>query len=190
MAMVKKNFSPLLLATAFGVVIGLMLAYLFSFSHEHERVTQGTIQSETKTDIIVPPPSEPFLPLKIQMLRENSNLPLLREEKSTEIPAQCTALIEKYTAGNRSASSRKMKSRGDIPELLNQLGLLGEAVEVGVREGDLSQWILSHWRGRKYHLVDPWLEQDQKIYQDISNVRQPTTLPPVLTSYSSPGCAD
>jgi hypothetical protein len=55
---------------------------------------------------------------------------------------------------------------------MNDLGLVGEGVEVGVRDGDFSQWTLTHWRGRKLHLVDPWLAQDSTVYNDVSNVQQ------------------
>ena len=62
-----------------------------------------------------------------------------------------------------------MQGRGDIPNLLNQLGLVGESVEVGVRKGDFSKHILLHWNGTKHHMVDPWEHQDEKLYKDISN---------------------
>jgi len=62
-----------------------------------------------------------------------------------------------------------MESRGELPDMLNDLGLTGEGVEVGVRKGDFSKHILSKWRGRKIHCVDPWEHQDEKLYKDISN---------------------
>ena len=63
----------------------------------------------------------------------------------------------------------KMKDRAAIPALLNDLGLVGESVEVGVRKGDYSKHILENWKGQKHHMVDPWEHQDEKIYKDISN---------------------
>ena len=62
-----------------------------------------------------------------------------------------------------------MKDRAAIPALLNDLGLVGESVEVGVRKGEYSKHILENWKGQKHHMVDPWEHQDEKIYKDISN---------------------
>ena len=64
-----------------------------------------------------------------------------------------------------------MKDRSEIPMYLTKLGLSGEGVEVGVRDGEFSEWVLSHWNGFM-HLVDPWLNQDNTLYTDISNVNQ------------------
>jgi hypothetical protein len=64
---------------------------------------------------------------------------------------------------------KKMKDRAAIPALLNDLGLVGESVEVGVRKGEYSKHILENWKGQKHHMVDPWEHQDEKIYKDISN---------------------
>eukprot|EP00291_Cryptomonas_curvata_P016581 CAMPEP_0172155688 /NCGR_PEP_ID=MMETSP1050-20130122/2769_1 /TAXON_ID=233186 /ORGANISM="Cryptomonas curvata, Strain CCAP979/52" /LENGTH=189 /DNA_ID=CAMNT_0012824623 /DNA_START=176 /DNA_END=742 /DNA_ORIENTATION=+ len=55
---------------------------------------------------------------------------------------------------------------------MNDARLIGEGVEIGVRDGEFSDITLSLWKGSKLHLVDPWLEQDSKIYNDISNVAQ------------------
>jgi hypothetical protein len=82
----------------------------------------------------------------------------------------CAALLAEYGAGNRSVASNRLHVRAEIPNMLNKLGLLGEAVEVGVRDGEHSFWILSHWKGKKLHVVDPWLHQDSKVYNDVSNV--------------------
>jgi hypothetical protein len=68
-----------------------------------------------------------------------------------------------------SVSFRNMKSRGELPTYLNDLGLVGEGVEVGVRNGEHSKHILTFWKGRKLHMVDPWEHQDEKLYLDISN---------------------
>lgn len=86
------------------------------------------------------------------------------------LSSECDAYINQYVAGNRSLASRRLKDRADIPNLLNDMGLLGTAVEVGVRDGDHSFWILSHWKGKMLYMVDPWIEQDSKVYNDISNV--------------------
>ena len=56
--------------------------------------------------------------------------------------------IQLYSSGNRSVCSDWLTSRGEIPTLLNKLGLLGLGVEVGVRDGEFSQWILSNLKGK------------------------------------------
>jgi len=40
--------------------------------------------------------------------------------------------------------------------LLNDMDLLGEAVEIGVFRGKFSAAFLAHWKGHLLHLVDPW----------------------------------
>lgn len=62
-------------------------------------------------------------------------------------------------------------TRHQFPKLLNRLNLLGEAVEVGVYEGDFSSEILSKWKGKLLHCVDPWRYQEDVIF-DNSNVDQ------------------
>ncbi len=39
---------------------------------------------------------------------------------------------------------------------LNELKLTGTAVEIGVYRGDFSAEFLELWKGKQYHLVDPW----------------------------------
>lgn len=68
-----------------------------------------------------------------------------------------------------STAFRNLESRGELPDYLNDLGLVGEGVEVGVRNGEFSKHILSKWKGKKMHMVDPWEHQDEKLYVDISN---------------------
>jgi len=41
-------------------------------------------------------------------------------------------------------------------EMLNERGLIGSAVEVGVYQGRFSHALLTHWRGSMLNLVDPW----------------------------------
>jgi len=67
---------------------------------------------------------------------------------------------------------RQMKSRDEIPAMLNEAGLLGEGVEIGVNEGDFSEHVLGHWKGKKYHLVDPWMHQTMQVYDDVNNKPQ------------------
>ena len=71
-----------------------------------------------------------------------------------------------------SLCHKQLTTRGEIPAYLTALDLMGEGVEIGVRDGDFSQWVLSHWNGIKLHLVDPWVHQDVNLYNDKSNVGQ------------------
>ena len=73
-----------------------------------------------------------------------------------------------------SACHRRMTSRGELPSYLDALGLHGDGVEVGVRDGDFSEHMLANWHGHQgvYHLVDPWRAQDKTLYNDVSNVEQ------------------
>ena len=68
-----------------------------------------------------------------------------------------------------SAAFNKMSSRSELPNLITTLGLLNEGVEVGVRAGEFSKWILGHCSVAMMHMVDPWELQDKKLYHDISN---------------------
>lgn len=71
-----------------------------------------------------------------------------------------------------SNSFRKLKDRAELPKYLNDLGLIGEGIEVGVRNGEHSKHILKFWKGKKLHMCDPWEHQDETLYKDISNREQ------------------
>lgn len=60
-----------------------------------------------------------------------------------------------------------LKNRKDIGILLNELGLVGLGVEIGVAYGENAYNILSHWQGRLI-LVDPWKTQPEDEYIDGS----------------------
>jgi hypothetical protein len=62
--------------------------------------------------------------------------------------------------------------REEIPLLLNSLGLLGAGIELGVRKGDFSEWLLDTWSGEKLFSIDPWQTDAPEQYVDISNVTQ------------------
>lgn len=51
--------------------------------------------------------------------------------------------------------------------LLNNLGLTGQAVEVGVNHAANAAQFLSVWKGRCLHLVDPW--RQLAGYRDVLN---------------------
>lgn len=49
-----------------------------------------------------------------------------------------------------------MSTRNQFGFMLNDAGLLGEAVEVGTHRGDFAKVLLTNWRGKLLHCVDPW----------------------------------
>jgi hypothetical protein len=49
-----------------------------------------------------------------------------------------------------------MKSRQDLPTYLNEKGLVGKGVEVGVLHGVFAKHILTFWGGAKLYCVDAW----------------------------------
>eukprot|EP00294_Goniomonas_avonlea_P011841 CAMPEP_0114567426 /NCGR_PEP_ID=MMETSP0114-20121206/15472_1 /TAXON_ID=31324 /ORGANISM="Goniomonas sp, Strain m" /LENGTH=183 /DNA_ID=CAMNT_0001754009 /DNA_START=42 /DNA_END=591 /DNA_ORIENTATION=+ len=63
----------------------------------------------------------------------------------------------------------RFTSRTDLPILLNELGLVGEGVEVGVFQGTYSLELLSTWRGRRLHLVDVWDSGDTMGYSPAAD---------------------
>jgi Methyltransferase domain len=66
----------------------------------------------------------------------------------------------------------ELASRDELPGLLNAKGLLGVAVEVGVKLGKFSEIILRGWKGRRLISVDPWLEAPRDEYRDVANIDQ------------------
>ena len=66
---------------------------------------------------------------------------------------------------NNDLLLKQVSSRGELIHLLNDLGLNGEAAELGVYRGKYSEEILSIWKppGR-LHLIDIWEEIDNYNY--------------------------
>jgi len=77
---------------------------------------------------------------------------------------------ERIDTGNQAPL--KLERRELLPLLLNDLGLKGVGVEIGVKEGKFSERILRLWEGRVLYSVDPWREFGQNEYIDVSNVPQ------------------
>jgi hypothetical protein len=65
-----------------------------------------------------------------------------------------------------------LPTRTELPVLLNERSLFGCGVEVGVKEGEYSETLLTYWRGRHLISVDPWLTDAPEAYIDIANVPQ------------------
>jgi len=61
-----------------------------------------------------------------------------------------------------------MKSRDDLPELLNSLNLNGVGVEVGSSHGEFADIILKKWQGAKLWLVDSW-----RHFEGVDDINNP-----------------
>ncbi len=73
--------------------------------------------------------------------------------------------------GYRLDRTLRLPVRNEFPHLLNQRGLLGCGVEVGVKRGEFSEQLLDLWRGRHLISVDPWCAGGED-YLDEANVTQ------------------
>jgi len=60
------------------------------------------------------------------------------------------------------------QKRNDFAPYLVSLGLIDNAVEIGVAEGDFSFYLLDRWPGTCYQ-IDPWVHLDAKVYRDFCN---------------------
>jgi methyltransferase family protein len=67
-----------------------------------------------------------------------------------------------------------LANRTSLPGLLNRRGLLGCAVEVGVKAGAFSERLLEDWRGSHLISVDPWTAAPGEDYDNLDNVPQAT----------------
>ncbi len=70
--------------------------------------------------------------------------------------------------GSDQLVSARVRSRLDFGPFLNEQGLMGHGVEVGVLRGEFAAALLDQWRGQVLHLVDPW--KHLPGYQDIHNL--------------------
>jgi len=71
--------------------------------------------------------------------------------------------------------------RGELVEICNQLGLTGNAAEIGVWHGGFSRHNLQKWKGQKYYMIDSWgfrpndkdasgqVSADKNIQDDAAN---------------------
>lgn len=57
-----------------------------------------------------------------------------------------------------SSTLKYVPTRYELPHVLNERGLTGTAVEVGVFAGNFSDHILTYWKGNKLFSVDTWDE--------------------------------
>jgi len=49
---------------------------------------------------------------------------------------------------------------------LNEMGLTGEMAEIGCAFGGFARIVLPQWKGKVYHMIDPWIAQDAKVYKE------------------------
>ncbi len=78
-----------------------------------------------------------------------------KEEGHDEPASAKKAASSAYGAGrggkdatNYSLCHKTLTGRGDLPAYLNELGLVGQAVEIGVRRGHFSSHMLKNWKGK------------------------------------------
>ncbi len=57
-------------------------------------------------------------------------------------------------------------NRTELPQFLNENGLTGSMVEIGVAFGGFAKEVLSTWKGRAYFMVDPWENQPKEVYKE------------------------
>ena len=65
-----------------------------------------------------------------------------------------------------------IRTRAELPLILNRRGLTGEGVEVGVWKGEFSNFLLGAWKGTKLYSVDPWKNFEPEVYIDDMNMSQ------------------
>lgn len=58
-------------------------------------------------------------------------------------------------------------NRADAGLLLNDLGLIGEGVEIGVDTALWSTELLSKWKGKRIYGIDCYMQQPKEIYYEI-----------------------
>ena len=58
--------------------------------------------------------------------------------------------------------------RRELGQFLNDAGLLGTGVEVGVADGQFAREILRTWQGKRLVLVDCWQPQAHTVYCNIT----------------------
>lgn len=59
-----------------------------------------------------------------------------------------------------------LQRRDSLGYWLNDQGLLGTGVEIGCMFGAFARQVLTHWKGKKYFMVDPWIQQDPTVYRE------------------------
>jgi len=117
----------------------------------------------------LPPVPRPFWPRLAN--RAAWELSLLRK-RAHRIRTRFWRLSERRYRWTYARSLDRIPSRHELPELLNRRGLIGDAVEIGVKRGRYSEQLLGSWQGRRLISVDPWTAAAANEYVDRANVEQ------------------
>ncbi|WP_254510277.1 class I SAM-dependent methyltransferase [Anatilimnocola floriformis] len=64
-----------------------------------------------------------------------------------------------------------MRTRDQLPQILNHLQLVGEGVELGTVRGEFADSLLQNWKGKRLQCIAPWLEGEQN-YSDAGYLPQ------------------
>lgn len=59
-----------------------------------------------------------------------------------------------------------VENREEIGDWLNRHGLTGAAAEIGCAFGGYAREVLKTWKGQKYYMVDPWIDQPLDVYRE------------------------
>ena len=150
----------------FTFICGSLVGWAFAHSHYSLNTAHST-GDKSHTDLASPP----LVALTTDTLSLRSSA-----GKAASLPIDTTvAAATSASADSRAIHSlchKRITERKYVASYLNELGLSGEGVEIGVRDGSFSVWTLQNWKGAKLHLVDPWAAQDTTLYKDFSNVEQ------------------
>lgn len=70
--------------------------------------------------------------------------------------------------------SERIVCREQFGLLLNEMGLIGEAIEIGTYIGEFAIPFLANWKGKMLHVVDPWMpykeyQEDDKFTVDLAD---------------------
>lgn len=65
-----------------------------------------------------------------------------------------------------------VRTRSELPVILNRQRLLNKGVEIGVWKGEFSELLLSKWKGKRLYSVDPWKQFSDEEYIDDMNISQ------------------
>ena len=66
----------------------------------------------------------------------------------------------------------QIKTRDELPLLLNKLSIIGKGVEIGVERGEYSEVILNNSKLEAYYSIDSWKEFPKEEYRDANNHSQ------------------
>lgn len=61
---------------------------------------------------------------------------------------------------------QQINHRESLGFWLNVFGLTGQFAEIGCLAGTFSRTVLSQWKGKKYHVIDPWQTQAEDVYRE------------------------